>query len=80
MNLIEWLEAMGNKKVMALLGVSIETIYQWKRGDTSPKVMTAHKIVSSTGGIVTWESVYAPYVEKRTQKDPNQIEMKFKES
>ena len=78
MDLIEWLEAMGNKKIMELLGVSIETIYQWKRADTSPKVMMAHKIVELSNGLVNWRSVYAPYVRRRTEKDPNQINMNFK--
>lgn len=80
MDLIEWLEAMGNKKVTALLEVSVETIYQWKRGDTSPKVMMAHKIIELSNGLVDWESVYAPYVRRRVvNKDPNQTKMNFKE-
>lgn len=79
MDLTQWISAMGNKKVIALLGVSIETIYQWKRADTSPKVMMAHKIIKLSNGLVTWESVYAPYVRRRTQKDPNQTEMNLEE-
>ena len=78
MDLIEWLTLMGTTKVAGLLGVSTVTICQWKKAETSPQVMMADKIIALSNGLVTWESVYAPYVSARKNKDPNQIDMNFK--
>lgn len=78
MDLNEWLTVMGTSKSAELLKVSTVTICQWKKVETSPKVMMAHKIIKLSNGLVTWESVYAPYVKARTNKDPNQIEMNLK--
>lgn len=80
MDLIEWITLLGPKKVSEILGVSTETVQQWKRCDTSPKIMTAHDIVTKTHGALTWESIYAPYVAARLpENNPDQMKMNFKE-
>ena len=78
MDLIEWIDLIGKKKVAELLGVTRENIYQWINGQTSPKVMTAHKIVSLSCGVVDWEGIYRPYVQARLQEsDKNQLKLKL---
>jgi len=65
MDLIEWLELIGSKKAAELLEVTTATLSQWRLGETSPKVMMAHKIVELSHGLVDWEGVYRPYVQRR---------------
>ena len=76
MNIVSYIEKMGVRKTAKTLDVSPQTVLQWKNLETTPRPMTAHKIIELTGGILSWEDIYKPYVMNQlTYVDPSQGDM-----
>lgn len=74
----QWINQVGPTKVAALVDVSMDTVYQWRRGETSPKVMTAHKLIELSHGVLSWEIIYTHYVNIRlAESNPNQTKLKL---
>lgn len=73
MTLPQYIEKMGIRKTADLLGVSPQTVLQWKNLETTPRPMTAYNIIEVTKGLLDWEDIYKPYVLNQLgYKNPNQ--------
>lgn len=80
MDLVDWIKQVGPGKVSKMLNVSTEAVAQWRRCETSPKTMIAYEIIQKTHGMLDWNDIYMPYVQKQlAYKDPNQMSFDIKE-
>lgn len=74
LTLPQYIEIKGVPVVAAELGVEAQTVHYWKAFRSAPKPHTAAKLVALTNGLLTFESIYKPYVEHNAQE---QLEFDF---
>ena len=76
MTFIEWTDQVGVAKVAKLCNVSTDAVYQWRRCETSPKVMVAYQLIEASLGVLDWDAIYMPYVNARiNHNDPKQTKL-----
>lgn len=71
MNITEYIKKVGKKKINEDLNIPISTIAKWEKLEKSPRPMTAARLIEYSRGILSWASIYAPYVEAQGGKDEN---------
>ena len=74
MQLTQYIDSLGVKKISEIYAVSVSTVSQWRNLESAPTPTMAGEIVEKTQGLVTWEGIYKPVALRRTQ-DENQLEM-----
>ncbi len=62
LTLREFIEHLGAGKLAMQLNVSRQAVAQWANFKAAPKPATAAEIIELSYGLVTWESIYQPYV------------------
>jgi len=72
--LSEYIERKTVAQVSRDLGVDSSTVSQWKALIASPRPHTAYKLIQQTNNLLTWESIYLPYVERDLK---SQLELDF---
>ncbi len=66
LTLREFIEQIGPNELAMRLNVSKQTVSFWFNFQTAPKPMTAAQIIELSYGLVSWESIYKPYVDMNT--------------
>lgn len=69
-----YIEHKGPAKVAEELGLELMTILHWKNFKHAPKPHSAAKLIELTNGLLTWESIYKPFVDNNNEK---QLELDF---
>lgn len=57
-DLQEYIATTGDAKCAAEWGYTLRAVAAWRRGERTPDVDTARTIITRTGGLLTWESIY----------------------
>jgi hypothetical protein len=63
LTLREFIDQIGPNKLAMTLNVSKQTVSLWYNLQTAPKPLTAGQIIELSYGLVSWESIYKPYVD-----------------
>ena len=58
--LSEYIQQVGHKKVAKMVGASASTVQAWRYHNRVPRVIQAKKLIDSSHGFLTWESIYGP--------------------
>lgn len=66
LTLREFIDQIGPNKLAMTLNVSKQTVSLWYNLATAPKPLTAAQIIELSYGLVSWESIYKPYVDMNT--------------
>lgn len=66
LTLREFITQIGANELAMRLNVSKQTVSFWFTFRTAPKPTTAAQIIELSYGLVTWESIYKPYVNMNT--------------
>lgn len=74
LNLREFIEQIGMNNLAMKLNVSKQTVSLWYNFKNAPKPFTASQIIELSYGLVTWESIYKPYVEMTAGKQLDMFE------
>ena len=69
----EYIIHKGCSKVAKELGVEVMTVLNWKNYKSVPKPETASRLVAMTNKVLTWESIYQPYVDFHANKPKQEI-------
>ena len=73
MNLSEYIERVGVKRIAEKLNVSAVTVYDWKNLVNAPSPENAFVLIEFSNGILDWEAIYKPIAIARIQvKNPGQ--------
>jgi transposase-like protein len=72
-----YIEHKGVNQVAREVGVEPTAVSAWKSFKSAPRPHLASLLIEMTNGLLTWESVYQPYVDHNNEK---QIEMDLGES
>lgn len=54
----------GVATVAKELGCDTQTVYYWKDLKTAPRPAVASKLIELSGGLLSFESIYGPFVKK----------------
>lgn len=63
----EYIEAVGVQKLAENLNMTRQNIHNWKVLEQSPRPEIAYRIILMSSGLMTWEKIYQPFVEKQLQ-------------
>lgn len=66
MDLPAYIEQLGDEEAAKRFNVPIRTVASWRRGERKPRPKQAEKIISDSGGKVTFEGIYASIRDSRT--------------
>jgi DNA-binding transcriptional regulator YdaS (Cro superfamily) len=72
MQLNNWIEEVGVKKIAHLLDVTPQSVYEWVGLRGAPSSAKAWEIIKLSHGLVTWESIYQPYYSKVEESNGDQ--------
>lgn len=61
MNFHEYVRQMGVDKIASLYSVTTVTARSWRDLKSAPTPEKANEIIEKSHGLISWESVYAPY-------------------
>jgi hypothetical protein len=64
----DYIEHRGATVVARDLSVDEQTVYFWKHKRSAPKPVTAEKLISLSGGLLTWAGIYQPYCDANNIK------------
>jgi len=64
MNLKEYIEIIGPKKIAKSLNLSVETVNSWKWGVRYPSINKAIELIVRTDGLLNWENIYESKINK----------------
>lgn len=53
----------GVTKVAEEVGCDRQAVYQWKELSTAPRPAVAAKLIELSGGLLSFEGIYRPFVE-----------------
>lgn len=70
----EYIEHKGVHQVAREMGLDAATISQWKNFKAVPRPHNATKLIQLTNGLLTWASIYQPYVDHNNEA---QLEFDF---
>jgi len=68
MELAVYIQKHSDAKVARLLDVPVRTVAAWRRLERAPKTLQAQEIIQRSGGVVTWQGIYAPYARYRKRQ------------
>lgn len=68
----EYIEIKGVNQVARECGVEPATVTAWKSFKSSPRPHVAHLLIRTTNDLLTWESIYQPFVDHNNE---NQLEL-----
>lgn len=78
MVLSDYIKEVGAAKIAELAEVSESAVYQWATGETAPRPLNAHNIISKSNGVITWTEIYFDYLFARDKvKNIKQLELKL---
>lgn len=69
-----YIEHKGAAVVARELDIEIMTVLNWKNFKHAPKPHSAARMIELTNGLLTWESIYKPFVDNNNEK---QLELDF---
>lgn len=72
--LLSYIHHKGAATVARELGVTEMTVSHWNAYRSAPTPHNAAKLIQLTNGLLTWESIYQPFVDHNNER---QIEMDF---
>lgn len=61
MNLVKYIELVGDKLIMDITGVSRQTVHNWKNLKSIPAPHNAAALIMASNGVLNWDNVYEPY-------------------
>lgn len=64
----QYIEHKGVAVVSRELDADIATVSQWKLFKSAPRPHTAAKLIALTNGLLTWASIYQPYVDHNNEQ------------
>lgn len=65
--LVQYIQALGAPKVARTLGVEPSTVYYWAQYKSVPAPKTAAKLIEISLGLLSWESIYQPYIDNNSE-------------
>jgi len=68
LTLRQFIDQIGPSKLAMALNVSKQTVSLWYTLTTAPRPLSAAQIIELSYGLVTWESIYKPYVEMNARE------------
>jgi len=74
--LTDYIDHKTGAQVARELGIEEQTVYYWKHKRSVPRPHTAAKLINLTGGLLTWESIYQPFVDHNIEE---QLKFDFKD-
>jgi hypothetical protein len=60
----EYIDLIGVPKFSRIHNVTDANVYKWRNLETSPRPEMAYQIICLSNGVLTWEKIYQPYIEK----------------
>ena len=63
LTLREFIDHLGPNELAMRLNVSKQAVSTWYTLTSAPKPITAGQIIELSHGLVSWESIYKPYVD-----------------
>ena len=62
----QFIDSVGAAKVARLLNISVQTVCFWREFHSCPRPETAKKLIEISLGMLSWQSIYEPYVKTIT--------------
>lgn len=63
LNLAQYIALVGKPVIARYMDVSVTAVESWMKFDCAPSTLNAWKLIERAGGVLTWESVYQPYID-----------------
>ena len=67
----QYIEHIGVNELARQLRIEGTTVSYWKHFRSAPKVHTAYALIKKTGGLLTWEGIYQPFVDNNNEDQLN---------
>lgn len=64
----DYIEHKGGAEVAREMGVDEQTVYYWKNYKNAPRPQAAHRLIQLTNGLLSWASIYQPFVDHHTDQ------------
>lgn len=77
MTLSQFIEKVGVSKLAFVLDVTPAAVSHWRSGKNTPPPVYAYKIIKLSNHSLDFDSIYLPFVKKRTKGIVLQIEDAF---
>lgn len=76
-NLVTYIQGLGAPKVARAIGVEVATVYYWAQYKTCPRPIQAAKLIEISLGLLSWESIYQPYIDHINAVNENPDDLDF---
>lgn len=63
MKINDYIKKVGKKIIYSELGIPVSTQEKWETLEKCPRPKTAAILIENSNGLLTWDSIYAPYIE-----------------
>lgn len=75
----QFIDGLGAGKVAGLIGVDPATVRYWRNFVNCPRPESAAKLIELSLGLLSWESIYQPYIDHNKGKPGADILADFEE-
>lgn len=70
MNLADYIEQVGAVTIAEATDTTKSNVYAWKRLEGAPKLDRAVILIAFSHNVLSFESIYVPYLREKAKHDP----------